>query len=152
MNSDISHASDCVFYDAELKSLKRDFYNIYKIFKEIDKRAERRETIQISKSLFDYVERKRTLNSVPSQFFNFSAEDIRICIYKYRKFYTILVIGFDWLTPDLSVLRTDYTGVGKMYGSFDSVSNAIPEYLRAIYYYLTRVIVIDELPLINIDF
>ncbi len=148
MDSDVGHAIDCVYYDSELKDLKASFKEAYSILKRIDKRAERRQTVQVSKSLFDYVEKQGMLRAVPSEFFDFKYNDTRICIYRFKKSYAILVIGFDWSTTEYELWRSDYFGVGHLYGYFKTPKDAMPAYLKCVHYFLHEVMFLDFFELI----
>ncbi len=139
-NSDVSHASDCIFYDSELKELQKSFKSAYEILRQISKRAERRDTIQMSKSLFDYVERKRTRTSDPAQFFNFVFDDYRCCIYRYRKLYRILCLGFE--CPFFARPIPEWTGAGNMYGSWLDISDDLVTYFGdTVVYLITKIII-----------
>ena len=144
-NSDISHFSDCVYYDSELRRLSKLFDEQYKIFKNIKKRAERRQTIQISKSLFDYVEKSRTRFTCPQTFYDFKYDDYRVCIYFYSGKYSILCIGFDFRDGNFRSL--DWFGKGKLYGEFKNLSDSLALYCNAVDYLLNRVLRYKELPL-----
>ena len=149
-NSDIEHASDCIFYDTEIKELRKKFKESYEILKAIEKRCDRRQTVQISKSLFDYVERSKTFRAVPQSFFCFISRDVKICIYRYRQYYSVLVVGFDY--NDLDKCFNDYIGVGKLYGNFKSVDECVPLYYKIVAYYLHNVVKFDMLDLDDIPF
>ena len=145
MNSDISHNPSCVFYDYELKKLSSLFREGNKIFRNIEKRAERRQTVQISKSLFDYVERCRVLDICPQEFYDFRCGDYRICIYRYKKRFSILCVGFEYIQR--YYLRKNYEGLGNLYYEFATLKEVIPYYYSVVYYFLDVVLKINELPL-----
>lgn len=139
MNSDIGHLENTVYYDSELKALDRAFKDCYEIFKQIRKRSERRETVQISKSLFDYVERKKFINSDPSLFFDLHFDDYRCCIYYWRKKYRILCLGFE--SPDFNMSLPEWKSTGNLYGSWSSLCDELYYfYLRSCLYLLNNVI------------
>lgn len=139
MDSDISHASDCVFYDIELRELKKLFKDMNTVFSRINKRAERRQTIQISKSLFDYVERKNNLIKCPQDFYNFSYSDCRIFIFRYRGAYSVYCTGFDY--PLLNIRsEKSFFGVGHMYGYFTDLSECIFEFKTCCNWFISNVL------------
>ena len=133
MDSDINHYSDCVYYDSELKQLKKSFKEIYNVLKEIDKRAERKQTTQISKSLFDYVEQKKQLDKVPQDFFDFRFFFDRVCLYKIKNDYTVLCVGFEY--PNSNYVFT-YSGVGQCYGLYHDITDAIFAFMDVVQYYI----------------
>lgn len=149
MESDISHASDCVFYDVELREISKLVKQLYKVTKSIEKRSERRQTIQISKSLFDYVERSRSKSKVPTEFYNFHDDDVAIKIYRYKGFYRILVIGFEYPRSRLFFFE-DWVGKGYLHGEFKTLDDCIPYFYSVVSYYLFDVKFIDKLPLDDI--
>lgn len=126
MENDLYRQSDCVYYDVELKELSKHFDAIYKIFKDIRKRAERCQTVQINKSLFDFYQRKDTLKVSPQEYYDFRLDDVRICIFRYHGFYSVLVTGIDILELDY---RAEWIGKGKLYGKFNTYVQAVPMYI-----------------------
>ena len=149
LESDISHASDCVFYDSELKQLRASFKSAYDTLKRIEKRAERRQTIQISQSLFDYVERERTKITVPQQFYDFKYADYRICIYHYHSKYSVLCVGFEFFAERWR--QCDFYGNGRLYGEFDSFKDCLNLYCYAIDFFINRVLHYKDLDLYDND-
>lgn len=136
MNSDISHASDCVFYDSELRSFRRSFDECYKILKDIQKRAERRQTVQISRSLFDYSERKTDFKCNPMKYFDFRMDDVRICLYFYKGFYSVLCLGF---TYDKFFLRDDgFVGAGELYYKEKNIDSCIPHFRKVLLFFVQQ--------------
>lgn len=142
MNSDISHASDCVFYDSELKSFKQKFKEINQILKDIDKRAQRRQTIQISKSLFDYIETVKTKEHCPQILYDFRDDFVRICPYRVKGRFSVLVVGFDY--PFVPLFNCEFSGVGLFYGDFDKLDDCLVLYRKIVYYYLLNVVCVDK--------
>ena len=146
MNSDINHDSKCVFYDFELKKLTSLFREVNKVLRSIEKRAERRQTVQISSSLFDYVERCRNLDSVPQDFYDFRCGDDRVCIYKFEKQFCVLTVGFEYFNKYF--LRKDFNSCGFLYFGFDTLKECIPYFYSVVFYYLDEVKKINALPLL----
>lgn len=131
--------SDCVFYDAELRSLRRHFYEIYKEFKDIEKRAARRQTVQISKSFFDYYDRKKDLKVCPQKYYDFRMDCYRICIFLFHSKYSVLCVGFDY---DNRIHRFgEFDGAGKLYGCFNTWEEAIPLFREIVQSFVFRYIV-----------
>ncbi|AXH76317.1 MAG: hypothetical protein [Microviridae sp.] len=146
MNSDISHDSSCVYYDFELKKLTSLFRDVNKILRNIEKRAERRQTVQLSSSLFDYVERCRHLDLVPQDFYDFRCGDYRVCIYRYKKKFSVLCVGFEYFNRYF--LRKDYSSLGSLYFEFDTLKEVIPYFYSVVFYFLDSVLKINALPLL----
>lgn len=128
MDSDISHASDCVFYDSELRLFRRSFDDCYRVLKQISKRAERRQTVQISKSLFDYSERKTDFRVCPQKYFDFRMDEFRICIYLYKGRYSVLCVG--WCPKAESMERKDFIGSGRLFGLYRTYKEAFPVFRK----------------------
>lgn len=134
MDSDIQHVSDCVFYDSELSALKKSFRDAYKILKDIDKRADRRQTVQISKSLFDYSEKRKDLAKMPNYFYSFNFLDYKIAIFRYQKKYHVLTNGFTWSSDYVS--RCEWLFDGHLYLDFDTVQDCIKPFLDCVAYFV----------------
>lgn len=146
-NSDISHFSDCVYYDSELRELSQLFKDSYDVLKRIRKRADRHQTQQISKSLFDYVELKKTRSKVPQQFYDFVFDDYRVCIYYWRGYYSVMVVGFDF---PYEYRNSDTFGVGTLHGEYKTIEDCFKLFLRAISYLISQIMrlgdLFDEVP------
>ena len=144
MNSDINHDFRTVFYDYEILELNKHFKECRDILSRISKRCDRRQNVQISPTLYQYAEKLHILNSCPQDFYNFSMDDVRICIFKYCSRFSVSVCGFDF--PKVSefkcVQRISFT---KLYGDFDSIDEAIPLFIDIVCYYLYEVKKVDEL-------
>lgn len=135
--NDISHASDCVYYDSELKQLRRSFDEIYKVFKRIEKRASRAQTIQISKSVFDWYSRKADLKVCPQKYYDFRFGEYRICLYVYHSKFSILCLGFQ---PPFPRRDEYFPSSGTLYGEFDNYRQALPLLSEILYYFCTNVL------------
>ena len=133
MNSDVSHLDDCIYYDSELRQLRALFKDMYKIFKDIEKRAVRSQTVQVSKTLYDYVDLQKVKKDVPQSFYDYKNGDYRVCIYKYRSKYSVLCVGFDY---DVHLRRRDgFYSAGTLYGCFDKLdSDCIALFCRIVNY------------------
>ena len=138
MNSDISHDSDCVFYDSELKRLRSAFADADKILKGIAKRAERRQTVQISKSLFDYVESSKELRVAPQKFYDFRFGDVRICPFVYKSRFSVLVVGYSLDSPE--TLVRDYQGAGELHYRFDSLDVCLETFRYIVECFVSEVV------------
>lgn len=138
MNSDLMHDSDCVFYDAELKRLRKLFKDTYDIFKSIEKRAERRQTVQISKSLFDFAERKQLMKVCPQQYYDFRMNEFRVSVYMYKGRYHVLTVGFSYYPSALSIEQLE--GVGHLYYGNVYLKSVIPRFREIVEYFVDRYI------------
>lgn len=108
MSSDdfLSRHSDWknVYYDEDLRELRKTVKHLKDVMDLMEKRYYRHETIQISKSVFDYVTAKEMSIQYPQQLYNFQVGDYRIAIKRVflqnRKDsrYTCVCLGFvpDW--------------------------------------------------------
>lgn len=123
----------CVYYDYELVQLRKDFTELYKIFKRIEKRAERRQTVQISKSLFDYYDRKSDLKVCPQKYYDFRYGEYRICLYKFYSKISILCVGFQY--PYQFKRDCPYKGCGFLYGEYDTYVSALPLFSEIVYWF-----------------
>lgn len=121
----------CVYYDSDLKSLISAFDDMSRAFRLIKKRAERAQTQRIDKSYFDYVSKAQALDVVPQTFYDFRIDTIRLCIFRYRKFYYIYAIDCD--LPFLS-FNPDFKGVGRLYGHYKTWKDAIPDFVKSVSY------------------
>ena len=127
---------DCVFYDYELRQLRRSFLEIYKTFKNIEKRADRAQTVQISKSLFDYYNRKSDMKACPQKYYDLRNGDVRICLFAYQGRYSVLVSGFKW--DSRRERLSDYSGDGILYGSYATPYEAVPLFHEIVFDYVAR--------------
>lgn len=67
-----SHSDlECCFYDRELKTLDRDFNSLYETFRRIKKRVERKDTVKVSKSVFDWANKVDLENTCPQNIYQF---------------------------------------------------------------------------------
>lgn len=117
--NEVDFISDCVYYDVELKRLSKDFDDLYKVFKEIKKRADRRQTLQISKSVFDYYERKQDFKVCPQRYFDFRYNNVHIALYRFRGALCILLVGCELPSGFALPQLNDFCGSGILYGPFD---------------------------------
>lgn len=114
---------ECVYYDTDMKELSEAFDTALKVFRNIRRRADRRESVRVSKSFFDYVTKASALDVTPEIFYDFRLDNLRVKIYRYRAMYGVLCVDCDY---PAGKLNTAYTGVGNFYGNFRSYKEAIP--------------------------
>lgn len=150
MNSDISHASDCVFYDSELRQLRRSFDDAAKVLKDIQKRAERRQTVQISKSLFDYCERRHDFKACPQKYFDFRMDNYRVCVYVHRGKFGVLCVGFDYNSPANEV--TSFVGAGKLYYACNYLSDVVIYFRQIVLYFVENYVAKYDFNSLDIPF
>lgn len=88
-----------VYYDDDLRALNTQFKKCLDILKAITHRYERHETIQIAKSVFDYVTQKEMSLEYPHTRYCFACGDVKIFVKKLHlhnsRFYTVVSLG--WL-------------------------------------------------------
>ena len=137
-DDEITRFSECYFYDYDLKELSSSFDSLYKVFRRIKKRAERRSTLQISKSVFDYYEKKQDLKVTPWKYYDFRYNDYRICIWRYRQYYSVVCVGFEY--PQESRRDDIWLGAGLPYGKFESYVEAVPLFDEIVYWFIHNVI------------
>ena len=131
--------SDCVYYDSELRQLRRSFDECRKIFSDIEKRAQRRQTVQCSKSLFDYYERKQDFKVCPQKYFDFRMDSFRICMFIYKGFYSVLCTGFTPLNGEI-MERKEFVGAGRLFGKFRTWSDCEPLFRMLVNEFVLRYI------------
>ena len=136
MNSDLEHFSDCVFYDAELRQLRKSFKDADDILKHIVKRAERRQTVQISKSLFQFVERKNTMKVAPQEYFDFRMDEYRISIYMYKGSYHVQTLGFSYYPDTLSFEQL--AGPSHLYYGAKYLKDLVPRFREIVLWFIER--------------
>lgn len=153
MNSDVMHESDCVYYDKELRILSRNFKECYNILKDIEKRADRKETVQISKSLFDYVELSKAVEKFPQIKYDFKFDDVRVYISKINNCFVVNVVGFQYFPQnvlfDVTMPESWHYEIWcrESYDSKSLLKDAVDVYLHAINYFLYQIKHIDMLDL-----
>lgn len=74
-----------IYYDSDIKKLKRCFDDIKSTFDTMFKRYERRETVKIARSVFDYQVRTDALNTNPEYFYRFRDDDVVIQVERSKK-------------------------------------------------------------------
>lgn len=88
-----------VYYDEDFHQLKNLFKKVTDLFKQIEARHNRFETVQIAKSVFDYCSKRDLTLQYPQEMYDFRFGDSRICIARrkdeHRKdFYTVTCLGW----------------------------------------------------------
>lgn len=71
---------DCIYYDLDMKELRKAFTLASDVFKRISKRCERAETQRISKSVFDFVRTADKCLTHPEILYNFRSYDIKVSL------------------------------------------------------------------------
>lgn len=112
-----------IFYDTDFKEIRSSVKHLSDVLKNIELRMSRSESLQISKSVFDYEEQKEFYIHYPHMYYDFRYGDVRICIgrkkYKKNNEYFVNCCGF---TPD-----SRYNGfIGHFgYGSSDTLNGVL---------------------------
>lgn len=130
--------STCVYYDKDLKSLSKCFEVMSGIFSDIESRFARKDTLEISTSVFNYMEKQVLKCKDPHPFYRFCLDEVEIFIFCPRKgLYNIKITGLDkselpdygfipyldydkcWILPqshsDLGVCETQFREVVESY-------------------------------------
>lgn len=92
----------CIYYDADMALLRKQFKDLRNTFDAIEKRYIRHETVQLAKSIFDYCSQKDEYFQFPQHYYDYRSGDVRICIARYRHEYYIKVFGWK---PSISLYK-----------------------------------------------
>lgn len=119
-----------IYYDHDLKSLSKSFDELYNLFKVIKKRHDRKSTQRISKSVFDFVDRRDRLNQSPEMFYSCQYDCKRICILHVKDGFGI---QFENWLPERDFLNTFYSSYRLneycVLGTFNDLDSAIDSYI-----------------------
>lgn len=125
---------NCVYYDDELKELDSAVKVLSSVFKRIHKRAERRQTQQLSKSVFDYWERRTYSDKMPQFFYDFRYDPFRVCVYRKSGNLFVLVVGdLDWSALNFPVFEVLDDG-SRLFGPCLDMEDAALTYLEIVYH------------------
>ena len=69
-----------VYYDSDLERIRRLSNDLQNVLNEMTLRFDRHDTLQIAKSVFDYVTQREMYNFYPHMYYDFRFGDSRICI------------------------------------------------------------------------
>lgn len=124
-----------LFYDWELEKSFADVKRLYDTFKRAKKRFERKETIQISKSMCDYIQKCKDVELNPYILYKFDFGSDRICLCQERKIYYVYVS-----VSDLSIYKQKFSDCfkfGNFFGGYDTLSSAITLYAEMVMFYFS---------------
>lgn len=120
-----------IFYDKDFEEIRRTVKKLADTMKAIQLRIDRHETLQISRSVFDYVTQKEMYLHNPYMFYDFRCADTRICIgriYKHGKDnYFVSVCGY---TPT-TLCKTKPSEFG--WGRADTLEAILNDFYEVIY-------------------
>lgn len=127
-----------LFYDSDMKRIHLIAKELFDLVKNMQNRYVHKESTQIAKSVFNYVERKDMLYTNPQCFYDFRFGDSRICIApEYCRELSVhhYYLQFHNYKPDFlhnrylaSLLKHyDYCADGR-FGNFVNLSDAIKEF------------------------
>lgn len=112
-----------IFYDTDIKHIRVLVKELSDTLKAMELRMERHDTLQVAKSVFDYVSQKEMYFVYPYLYYDFRFGDWRVCIACYREHkahrYYICVSG----TTPPSRFNAYITDLG--YGDFETLEEAI---------------------------
>lgn len=87
-----------IFYDSDFAEIRGLVKKLSDLLKIMEMRIDRRETLQIAKSIFDYESQKEMYFHYPQMYYDFRFGDVRICIgrkkYKNTDEYFVNCCGF----------------------------------------------------------
>lgn len=109
-----------IYFDADMAKLRTLFTDLRNVFKTIEKRWLRHDTVQIATSVFNYCETKRLSKTMPYLMYDFRLADTRICVVRFSKDYYVSVVG--WTPPPYRF--KDYV-TKRGYGPFPDIQEAI---------------------------
>ena len=100
--------SHSLFFDVEMTSVIRLVKQISDIIKRVEKRFERRETYNVSRSLCEAVTRDIQYTKYPWLYYDFRFDKVRICVVKVRNYY---YIHYDGVPYDYIKSFVDHNGL-----------------------------------------
>lgn len=88
---------ECVFYDRDIKKLSRAFDDVYDVFKSIRKRVERKDTMKVARSTFDFYNRQEEVTRHPHNVFHFHDDISHISLEfnSKEKVYEVHSVGYN---------------------------------------------------------
>lgn len=120
-----------IFYDEDFATVRRISKELEKVLKEMEKRFERHETLNIARSVFDYATQKEMYTIYPYMYYDFRVADTRICIgcnrKKKDKIYFVSVVGFK-PDPRFNKYISEYG-----WGAEESIEKALRLFYEIIY-------------------
>ena len=128
-----------IFYDSDIKVLKRNFDEMKRLFDTMFKRYERKETVKIARSVFDYQVREDALNTNPEYFYRFRDDDTVIQVEHSKDGFVLVCIGssFD-MHFVLDIKRNDSRLLPDGSILFDSLRDAVGAYHMVVKSYLVQ--------------
>lgn len=120
---DVLSKTHCLIYDVELDSLYASAKNMYDILKLAKERFLRKDSINISKSVCEYMQKIKDLEDYPYSLYTFLHRNVKICIIQKKKRFHVFAIGADFF----NVFQKDFYQPD-LYGDFDNLSDCIELY------------------------
>lgn len=120
-----------IYYDEDLVVIRRKVNELHDILKEMYMRFERHESLQIAKSVFDYLSQKDQYAAYPHMYYDFRVGDTRISVAckksHGKRHYFVNVVGF---RPDEFRFNPHISEFG--YGDFESVEASLPLFFEIV--------------------
>lgn len=120
-----------IFFDTEFQKVFKVFKELSDVINSIESRIRRKESLVVSDSKFQYIDRKKERHLVPESHFCFVDEEEEIKIIRIKKFYYISS------TFKGSRLK-NWRGVPRLYGEYDLLYKAIEDYHYTVKEYILR--------------
>lgn len=115
--------TQCLIYDKELEVLFNNVKSMYDILKLAKERFLRKDSINISKSVTQYMQKIKDLEDYPYALYTFLHRNVKICIVQKRKRFHVFAIGARFF----DVFQKEFYQPD-MYGDFDNLSDCIELY------------------------
>lgn len=119
-----------VFYDKDLESIRKDVNHLSDTLKAMTLRFQRCNTLQIAKSVFDYVTQREFYAIYPNNYFDFRSGDTRICIGQKHKHgknnYFVAVYGYK-PSPEFNKEISEFG-----YGAYEKLGEAKKLFFRMV--------------------
>lgn len=127
-----------IFYDSDFVEIRKTVNHLNDLLKNMTLRFDRKDTLTIAKSVFDYVTQKEMYVHYPHMYFDFRFDDTRICIGKKhihgKNVYFVSVCGY---SPTSSVVLSHASDIGFFANeSLETVQSGFCEVVRE--FILTR--------------
>lgn len=124
---------ECVYYDRDLKKLDRCFNECFEVFKSIKKRVERKETVKVAKSVFDFYNRQEMVTHNPQSVYNFHDDVVCITLEFNSKEDLYEVHSYGWNLPKSDFWMRPTSNVGTC---SSDLKHGIMAYRKAVKLYI----------------
>lgn len=119
----------CVIFDKDLKTLYRLVDTLYRFTSDMKNRFQHKETTLVAKSVFDYALKRDLYLTTPQVFYDFRYHDTRIFLFRTKKTYHVMSLGFK---PSDKHRQFSVD----VYGTYSRLSPAIVEFISIVQEFL----------------